>query len=141
MTTKVKTIVKVQTTVYASVDKVWNYWTLPEHIINWNYASDDWHTPWAENDLRRGGKFKCRMEAKDGSMGFEIEGVYTDVKLFHLISYIMIDGRNVRIIFSAEGNTTTILESFEAESENPVDMQQNGWQAILNNFKKYVEKN
>ena len=140
MTTKVKTIVKIQTTVKAPIDKVWNYWTQPEHIINWNFASNDWHTPWAENDLRRGGKFRCRMESKDGSMGFEIEGVYTDIKLFHLISYIMIDGRSVRIIFTSEGNTTVVNESFDAESENPVEMQRNGWQAILNNFKKYVEK-
>jgi uncharacterized protein YndB with AHSA1/START domain len=141
MTTKERTLVKIQTTIQAPIEKVWIYWTLPEHIINWNYASEDWHTPWAENDFRVGGKFLSRMESKDGSMGFDFGGEYNDIKLYHMISYTIGDGRTVRVIFSSEGRSTIVTESFEAESENPVEMQRNGWQAILNNFKKYVEKN
>lgn len=141
MGTKVKTVVKVQTAIKAPIDKVWTYWNLPEHIVNWNHASDDWHTPWATNDLRPGGKLSCRMEAKDGSMGFDFEGTYIDIKLNHLISYAIADGRVVRIVFSSEQNYTIVTESFEAENENSIEMQRSGWQAILNNFKKYVEKN
>jgi uncharacterized protein YndB with AHSA1/START domain len=140
MGTKEKTVIKVQTAINAPVDKVWTYWTLPEHIIKWNYASDDWHTPWAKNDLKPGGKLISRMEAKDGSMGFDFEGTYIDIKLNHLISYAIADGRVVRIFFSSEANYTIVTESFEAEDENSVEMQRAGWQAILNNFKKYVEK-
>jgi uncharacterized protein YndB with AHSA1/START domain len=134
-----KTRVTVEATVNAPVEKVWNAWTQPEHIVKWNSASDDWHTPRAENDLRTGGTFSSRMEAKDGSFGFDFGGVYDDVKQHQLIAYTMGDQRQVSVSFTANGDATHISETFDAESENPVDMQREGWQAILNNFKKYTE--
>jgi len=136
-----KTIITVETTVKAPVEKVWKYWNEPKHITQWCFASDDWHTPTAENDLKVNGKLKSRMEAKDGSMGFDFEGVYTKVQENKAIEYNIADGRHVSITFSSNGNETKIVESFEAESMNPIEMQQAGWQAILNNFKKYVEAN
>lgn len=134
-----KTTVTVEAIVNAPVEKVWDFWTSPEHIIKWNSASDDWHTPKAENDLRPGGKFSSRMEAKDGSFGFDFGGVYDEVKTNELIAYTMGDGRKVEIIFTSNGNTTKVTESFEAESENPIEMQKGGWQAIMDSFKKYTE--
>lgn len=139
METKKKTFITVETSVQAPVEKVWKYWTTPGHIINWNNASEDWHTLYAENDLRPGGKFLSRMEAKDGSAGFDFFGVYNDVKTCKLIASTLGDGREVKVTFSGSGYETTLTEIFEAEDSNPVDMQRNGWQAILNNFKKYVE--
>src|SRR5687767_14879507 len=133
--------ITVQTTVNAPVEKVWRLWSEPEHITKWNSASDDWHTPRAENDLRTGGKFNSRMEAKDGSMGFDFGGVYDIVKTNELIEYTMGDDRKVVINFTGKGNATNIVQTFEAEETNPVEMQRGGWQAILNNFKKYVENN
>ena len=130
----------VEATVQAPVEKVWAYWTDPAHIKKWNSASDDWHTPFAENDLRAGGKFTSRMEAKDGSMGFDFGGVYDEVKLHEMISYTMGDGRKVHITFTGQGNETEVIETFEAETENPVDFQRQGWQAILDNFKQYAEQ-
>jgi uncharacterized protein YndB with AHSA1/START domain len=112
---------------------------LPEHITKWNSASDDWHTPYAENDLRTGGKFLSRMEAKDGSFGFDFGGVYDEVIPNKLIAYTMGDSRKVKVDFAANGNSTTVTTNFEAETENTIELQKNGWQAILNNFKKYVE--
>lgn len=136
-----KTKVTIETTVNAPVEKVWKFWSGPEHIIKWASASDDWHTPRAENDLRIGGKFTSRMEAKDGSMGFDFGGVYDNVKTNELIEYTMSDDRKVEIKFTEKGNETKIIQTFEAEETNPVEMQRGGWQAILNNFKKYVESN
>ncbi|MBC8045587.1 MAG: SRPBCC family protein [Fimbriimonadaceae bacterium] len=133
--------ITVETTVKAPVEKVWKFWTLPEHITKWSNASDDWHTPSAQNDLRVGGTFTSRMEAKDGSIGFDFGGVYDDVKMHALIAYTMGDGRKVTITFSPAGNETKIVETFEAEDTNPPEMQQTGWQAILDNFKKYAEAN
>ncbi len=141
MTTMEKTKITIQATVNAPVEKVWKLWSLPEHIVKWNSASDDWHTPRAENDLRTGGKFLSRMEAKDGSMGFDFGGVYDEVKPHELIAYTMGDGRQVKVDFTKQGNATNVVTTFEAESQNPVEMQRGGWQAILNNFKKYVESN
>jgi len=140
METMNKTLITIETTVNAPVDKVWECWNKPEHITQWCSASDEWHTPRAENDLRVGGKFNSRMEAKDGSMGFDFGGVYDDVKTNEKIAYTMGDGRKCEITFSAKDNTTKIVESFEAENENPVEMQKGGWQSILDNFKKYTEK-
>ncbi|MBI1768210.1 MAG: SRPBCC family protein [Bacteroidetes bacterium] len=140
METATKTIT-VENTVKAPVEKVWRLWTEPPHIKNWNNASDDWHTPFAENDLRIGGKFNSRMEAKDGSFGFDFGGVYDEVKLNQKISYTIGDGRKVSITFTANGNETKVTETFEAESENSLDLQRNGWQTILDNFKKYAETN
>ncbi|MBK5272110.1 MAG: SRPBCC family protein [Bacteroidia bacterium] len=131
----------VEATVNAPAEKVWKYWSGPEHIVKWCSASDDWHTPSATNDLRVGGKFTSRMEAKDGSMGFDFGGVYDVVNTNQMIAYTMDDGRKVNVVFTKEGNTTRIAESFEAESENPIEMQRGGWQAILDNFKKYTETN
>jgi len=141
MTTSFKQKITVETSVKAPIEKVWNVWTTPEHIMQWNNASPDWHTPKAENDLRKGGKFVSRMEAKDGSFGFEFWGIYDEVDHLALISYTMGDGRKAEVSFSAEGNQTKITETFEAESENPIEMQKAGWQAILDNFKKYAESN
>ncbi len=132
-------LITVECTVNASVSKVWEYWTKPAHIIKWNNASDDWHTTKAESDLRKGGKFVSRMEAKNGSAGFDFEGTYDKVHLNELIEYTIADGRKVKILFSGEGDKTKITEAFEAEEMNSVEMQRGGWQAILNNFKKYVE--
>jgi uncharacterized protein YndB with AHSA1/START domain len=141
METANKTKITIETTVNAPVEKVWKLWSGPEHITKWASASDDWHTPRAENDLRTGGKFNSRMEAKDGSMGFDFGGVYDIVKTNELIEYTMGDDRKVVINFTGEGNATNIVQTFEAEETNPVEMQRGGWQAILNNFKKYVENN
>ena len=135
------TKITVQTTINAPVEKVWQLWIAPEHITKWCAASDDWHTPRAENDVRAGGKFLSRMEAKDGSFGFDFGGVYDNVKKHELIEYTMGDGRKVSVRFSGEGNSTKVVETFEAENENPIEMQRGGWQAILDNFKKYAEAN
>jgi len=141
MATLNKTIITVETTVNKPVEKVWDLWTGPEHITKWNNASDDWHTPWAENDLRVGGKFLSRMEAKDGSLGFDFEGVYDVVKLNRLIEYTLGDGRKVKINFTSQGNATRVVETFDAESTNSTEMQKVGWQAILDNFKRYAKSN
>ena len=141
METAAKTAITIETTINAPVEKVWKFWTLPEHITKWNSASDDWHTPKAENDLRVGGKFAARMEAKDGSFGFDFGGVYDAVKTNELIEYTLGDGRKVAVHFTPNGNETKLSETFEAENTNSIEMQRSGWQAILNNFKKYVEAN
>jgi uncharacterized protein YndB with AHSA1/START domain len=130
----------VQAIINAPISKVWENWTVPKHITQWNNASDDWHTPHAENDLRVGGKFLSRMEAKDGSFGFDFEGIYSEVTPFKKIKYGLEDGRQVETIFTENGETTKVETTFDAENENPVEMQKDGWQAILNNFKKYVEQ-
>jgi len=139
MTTASKTIVTVECTVNAPVEKVWKFWTTPGHITKWNNASDDWHTPRAENDLRVGGNFLSRMEARDGSMGFDFGGIYDEVKTNQLIAYTLGDGRKVKIVFKETGNETKVTESFEAEEENSHEMQKSGWQNIIDNFKRYVE--
>jgi uncharacterized protein YndB with AHSA1/START domain len=136
---KQATLITVAATVKAPVEKVWSFWSAPEHITQWNNASDDWHTPFAETDLRKGGKFKSRMEAKDGSFGFDFGGVYDAVKPNELIEYTMDDGRRVKVTFTESGNETHVSETFEAEMENSPEMQRGGWQAILDNFKKYTE--
>jgi uncharacterized protein YndB with AHSA1/START domain len=128
----------VETTVHAAVEKVWEYWTEPTHITKWNTASEDWHTPYAENDLKVGGKFLSRMEAKDGSFGFDFGGVYDDVRLNEGIGYTLEDGRKVTINFIRQGEETKVIETFDAENSNPIEMQEAGWQAILDNFKKYI---
>lgn len=114
-------------------------WTGPEHITQWNSASPDWHTPFAENDLRVGGKFAARMEAKDGSFGFDFGGVYDEVKPHELIAYTIGDGRKVEVHFTGNGGETKVVEIFDAENSHSVDMQRSGWQAILDNFRNYAE--
>ncbi|TWI85011.1 uncharacterized protein YndB with AHSA1/START domain [Lacibacter cauensis] len=133
------TVITVEAIVHAPITTVWDSWNNPDHITQWAFASPNWHTPWAKNDLRVGGSFSSRMEAKDGSFGFEFGGVYDAVTTNELIAYTMADGRKVMVEFSAEGDATKVVERFDAENENPVDMQQMGWQAILDNFKKYTE--
>ncbi len=141
METQEKTIITVENTINAPVKKVWEYWTKPEHITKWNHASDDWHTPWVKADFREGGSFVARMEAKDGSMGFDFGGVYDILRTNEYIEYTIGDGRKVKVTFSARGNTTKVVERFEAENTNSPEMQKGGWQAILDNFKKYTEGN
>ncbi len=131
--------ITVETIVNAPVKKVWEYWSTPAHIKQWTFASSDWHAPVALNDLRIDGKFKTRMEAKDGSFGFDFEGVYTNVEYQRLIEYKLGDEREVKVEFIDNGNQTHIVETFDPENQNPREMQQGGWQAILDNFKKYVE--
>lgn len=131
--------ITVEVLVNKSLTEVWELWTNPKHVTQWNHASDDWHSPKAENDLKPGGKFCFRMEAKDGSVGFDFNGVYSEVLVNEKIAYNIEGGRSVEIFFSEEGGQSKIVEVFEAESENPIEMQKNGWQSILNNFKKYAE--
>lgn len=134
-----ETQITVKALINKSVEAVWNCWTTPEHIVRWNNASDDWHTPRAENDLRKGGRFLSRMEAKDGSFGFDFGGTYTNVELHKRIEYIMDDKRKVTVTFENQGKQTQVSESFDPEDTNSLEMQRAGWQSILDNFKKYVE--
>src|SRR5688500_7100707 len=124
-----KTAITVESTIQVPVEKVWELWTSPQHITKWNTASDDWHTPNAENDLRVGGSFSSRMEARDGSIGFDSGGTYDEVEPPRRIAYTMSDGRRVQISFEEVSNGTHVAETFEAESQNPVDIQRGGWQA------------
>jgi uncharacterized protein YndB with AHSA1/START domain len=133
--------ITVETTISAPIGKVWEFWTKPEHIVNWAFASDDWEAPSAENDVRVGGKFRTVMAAKDKSTSFDFTGTYTAVKEQSLIEYDLDDGRHVRVQFHEIPDGVYITGSFEPENENPEDMQRSGWQAILDNFKKYVESN
>lgn len=131
--------IKVAATINADVNTVWNYYTKPEHITNWNFATDEWHCPKANNDLRVGGKYIARMEAKDGSIGFDFEAVYDEVINHEKIKYTLSDGRRVTTTFNDLKDGTKVTTVFDAEKENPIEDQKAGWQAILNNFKKYVE--
>lgn len=133
------TKISVTATIHAPVEQVWNFWTNPEHITKWNFASDDWHCPKAENDLRVGGKYSARMEAKDGSYGFDFNVIYDVVTALKEITYTMEDGRKATTVFEPHGADTHVTTIFDAEGQNPVEMQQQGWQMILNNFKKYAE--
>jgi len=139
METTTNEIITIEATVYVPVEKAWEVYTDPKHVTQWNHASDDWHSPSAENDLRPGGKFSYRMEAKDGSFGFDFGGTYDEVKPYELIAYTIGDGRKVQNVFTKEGDATKLTVTFEAEGTNPVEMQRGGWQAILNNYKKYAE--
>ncbi|HEY9049083.1 MAG TPA: SRPBCC family protein [Ohtaekwangia sp.] len=131
--------ISVQATIAADTKKVWDYYTNPAHITRWNFASDDWQCPRAENDLRVGGKYSARMEAKDGSWGFDFEAIYSEVIDQKKFTYAMADGRQATVYFEAVGNQTQVTVTFDAEGENSEEMQRAGWQAILNNFKKYAE--
>jgi len=122
----------------APVEEVWKCWVTPEDIVGWNSASPDWHTPRAENDLRPGGAFNYRMEAVDGSHGFDFWGTFTEVNRPSKLSYLIGDGRKVEVVFEAEAGGTRITEVFEAESTHPAEMQEAGWKAILENFRNYV---
>ncbi len=139
MSTETKTTVTVEATINAPAEKVWKLWTTPEDICQWNNASDDWHTTRAENDLRACGKFTSRMEAKDGSMGFDFWGIHDEVKTTEVIASTMGDGRKMKVIFTSLGDSTKVTELFEAETQNTIELQRGGWQAILDSFKKYAE--
>jgi uncharacterized protein YndB with AHSA1/START domain len=141
METSTKQVITVENVVNAPIEKVWEYWTKNEHITKWNFASDDWHSPKAQNDLRVGGSFVYRMEAKDGSMGFDFGGKYDVIKDNAYIEYTIGDGRKVKVSFNALDNdkATKVVEEFEAEGTHSIEMQKGGWQAILDNFKKYTE--
>ncbi len=141
METTEKKAVTVEAVVKAPVEKVWTSWSDPKQITRWATASDDWHAPYAENDLRKDGKFKTTMAAKDGSVSFDFEGIYTNVQPHKLIEYTIADGRKVKVTFSGNGNETKVTETFETETTNPVELQRGGWQAILDNFKKHAESN
>ena len=124
----------------ADTKKVWDYYTNPEHIVNWNFADPSWHCPTASNDMKIGGKYKARMEAKDGSFGFDFEAIYTKLVEGKEFTYEF-GGRTANVKFNNLNNQTEITVVFEPEEENPVEMQKEGWQAILNNFKLYTENN
>lgn len=130
--------ITVQTTVSAPLEQVWDAYTTPEDIMQWNAASDDWHTPAAAVDLREGGSFSSRMEARDGSMGFDFAGTYTKIEKHRLIEYEF-GGRHARVEFAPEKDGVRISVAFDAESEYSIEQQREGWQAILNNFKRHVE--
>lgn len=139
METKEKTSITVQTTIKAPVEEVWELWSNPRDVEKWNNASEDWHTPRAENDLRPGGRFNYRMEAKDGSSGFDFTGIYDEVLPNERIIYTLGDGRRVTIDFKYNNDETVVTENFDLEDENPAELQRTGWQAILDNFKRYAE--
>ncbi|WP_207426719.1 SRPBCC family protein [Pedobacter sp. SYSU D00535] len=131
--------ITVETRVEAPMSVVWNYWNQPEHITNWCFATEDWHAPFSENDLRPGGKLRTTMAAKDGSFSFDFEGTYEVVEENKRLVYVLGDGRKVEVLFGEEGGATTLVETFDMETTHPEDMQRQGWQAILDNFKKYTE--
>lgn len=133
--------IKIEATISAPILKVWSYWTTPEHITKWNFAIPEWQCPRAENDLRIGGRYSARMEAKDGSFGFDFVATYDEVIAHKKLSYTMEDGRRATTEFESMGDKTRVTTTFEAEQSNPVEMQQQGWQAILNNFQSYTERN
>ena len=132
--------ITVETTVPVSPELAWEYWTKPAHITQWNQASDDWHTPRAESDLRAGGTFSSRMESKDGKYGFDFGGIFDAVEPHRLLAYTIGDGRKVRVTFESVASGTHIVETFEAEGENSVELQRQGWQAIMDSYRKYVVK-
>lgn len=131
--------VTVTAIVNAARKKVWDYYTNPEHITKWNFADPSWHCPAASNDMRVGGKYSARMEAKDGSFGFDFEAIYDEVRDGEKFAYTMPDGRQAAVVFGEKGDQTEVIVTFDPETENPVEMQKAGWQAILDNFKKYAE--
>lgn len=132
--------IKIETTTSAPIEKVWEYFNNPEHITKWNFATDEWHCPSAENNLKEGEKFSYRMEAKDGSAGFDFSGVYDKIVHNQLIEYHLEDNRKVEVLFEAiDENTTKVTQTFEVEKSNDAEMQRQGWQMILDNFKKYAE--
>lgn len=132
--------ITVTSVIKAPIAEVWEKWTKPEHITKWCFASDDWHAPKAANDVREGGRFSTRMEAKDKSAGFDFGGTYTKVDKHKKIEYSMDDGRKVSILFNETKDGVKVSETFETENENPREMQKEGWQSILDNFKKYAER-
>lgn len=131
--------ITIQASIAAPISRTWDYYTSPNHIVNWNFASDDWCCPSASNDLRVGGVFEARMEAKDGSFGFDFKTTYTALNVGHSFTYVMEDGRVVDLNMKSESDHTIVTIQFDPEDQNSLELQQQGWQAILNNFKKYAE--
>ena len=134
------TPVQIQTTIQAKKERVWDYYTNPQHITQWNFATPSWHCPKAENNLEVGGRYLARMEAKDGSFGFDFEAIYLEINVGRNFTYQLEDNRKVYTKFEEEEQGTKLTIIFDAEAENTIEAQRNGWQAILDNFKKYVEK-
>ncbi len=134
------TTITVSTHIAKPIAHAWICWTSPEHIVHWNAASDDWHCPKATNDLRVGGNFSYAMAARDGSVSFDFSGVYNEVKAHEHIAYTMEDGRTCEVRFAADGDGTRVTETFDPETENTIELQRDGWQAILDRFKAYAEK-
>ena len=132
--------IEIESKINAELDRVWEYWTKPEHITKWNNASEDWLCPNAENDLKEGGKFKYRMESQDGKVGFDFAGTYKEVREKEKLTYELEDGRNAEVTFSEEDGNVRIKEILDTEDENPVDQQEQGWKSILQNFKAYTEE-
>lgn len=132
--------ITITTEVKKPLKKVWECFTLPQHITQWNFASPDWACPSATNDLKSGGKFSWRMEAKDGSMGFDFSGTYSEIQPYSLLKYTIDDGREVSVKFEESNGTVLVTETFEPENQNDLEMQRQGWQAILDNFKIHAEK-
>ena len=133
--------ITIETVAKAGIETDWDVWNNPEDIKQWNAAADDWHTTESSVDLREGGKFSARMEAKDGSEGFEFEGTYTRIVPRKLIEYRMSDGREVTVEFKQDAGGVLVRETFDAETQNPPELQRQGWQAILDNFARHVEAN
>lgn len=132
--------ITLSATINADAQKAWDYYTNPAHIIHWNFADPSWHCPAASNDLRVGGTYSARMEAKDGSFGFEFEAVYTSIDMGKAFTYEF-GGRFCTVTFTEKGSQTEVVVSFDPEDQHPLEMQQAGWQSILNNYKKYTEEN
>lgn len=133
-------LVTVKSNIKAPLNKVWDYWTNEIHIINWNFAAADWHCPSATNNLNVGGEFHYTMAAKDNSFSFDFWGTYQKIDTEKNIEILIGDGRYMKVTFESTGADTIVTERFEPEQENPVEMQQAGWQMILDNFTKYVEQ-
>jgi uncharacterized protein YndB with AHSA1/START domain len=133
-------MITVSTNIIANIEKVWEYFTNPTHIVNWYFAHPSWHCPKASNNVTLNGTFNFRMETRDESEGFDFEGIYSLVEMHKRINYGLADGRQVHISFTQKGNEVTVTESFDSENENTIELQQGGWQAILDNFKSYVEQ-
>lgn len=131
--------ITIEAVIHAPIEKVWQYWTAPEHVTQWCHASDDWEAPYAESELKVGGAFMTRMSAKDGSEGFDFTGTYTAVTSNELIEYEITGGRRVTIQFISIAEGVKVIETFEMEDENSEELQRAGWQAILDNFKKHAE--
>lgn len=132
-------LITVQSTIYAPISKVWEYWTKEEHVENWNFAISDWHCPNATNNLVVGGEFHYTMAAKDNSMSFDFWGTYKKIEIERQIEIVLGDGRPMIVNFEASDAGILVTEQFEPEQQNPAERQQAGWQMILDNFKKYVE--
>ena len=133
--------ITVTATVNANAKKTWDYYTQPEHITQWNFADPSWQCPSASNDMRVGGKYSARMEAKDGSFGFDFEATYDEIVDGEKFTYTMPNGRQASVEFKSNGNQTDVAVTFDPENQNSLEMQKNGWQAILNSFKSYTEAN